>query len=318
MFNEGWKDTAADDRRAVQSSRAIDKTSQTITLVRNEKWWGNRAKLDRIVYRAISSRTRRSTRWPTARSTRWTSAPTRTSYNRAKAIDGVEIAFGRRAELPPPHHQRHQPDPAGRQGSSGARDGDRSRRDRHGAARPARRSMPKPLSNHIFMANQAGYQDNSGDVGKYDPARAAQLLDEAGWKLEGEGPEEGRQAARDHVRDSGRRRDLAAGGRADPEHARAGRRHGENRRRCRARLLRQVRHAWAVRLHRVLVDRHAVSDQLVEVDLRQAEDESQGRARRSSRTTRASAPTRSTGCSTRPTRSSTARRRSRSRTESTR
>ena len=35
------------------------------------------------------------------------------------------------------------------------------------------------------MRNQAGYQDNSGDVGKYDPTRAAQLLDEAGWKLDG-------------------------------------------------------------------------------------------------------------------------------------
>jgi len=43
------------------------------------------------------------------------------------------------------------------------------------------------LNNHIFMVNQAGYQDNSGDVGKYDPDRARQLLDEAGWKLEGGG-----------------------------------------------------------------------------------------------------------------------------------
>ena len=41
------------------------------------------------------------------------------------------------------------------------------------------------LGNHIFMRNQRGYRDNSGDIGKYDPARAAQLLDEAGWKLEG-------------------------------------------------------------------------------------------------------------------------------------
>jgi peptide/nickel transport system substrate-binding protein len=41
------------------------------------------------------------------------------------------------------------------------------------------------LNNHVFMANQGGYQDNSGDVGKYDPDRAKQLLDEAGWKLDG-------------------------------------------------------------------------------------------------------------------------------------
>src|SRR5262249_9110382 len=42
-----------------------------------------------------------------------------------------------------------------------------------------------PLSNHIFMLNQKGYQDNSGDVGKYDPNAARALLDEAGWKLDG-------------------------------------------------------------------------------------------------------------------------------------
>jgi peptide/nickel transport system substrate-binding protein len=43
----------------------------------------------------------------------------------------------------------------------------------------------EPLGNHIFMRNQKGYRDNSGEVGKFDPATAAQLLDQAGWKLEG-------------------------------------------------------------------------------------------------------------------------------------
>jgi peptide/nickel transport system substrate-binding protein len=40
------------------------------------------------------------------------------------------------------------------------------------------------LDNHIFMRNQEGYQDNSGDTGTYDPAKAGQLLDEAGWTLD--------------------------------------------------------------------------------------------------------------------------------------
>jgi peptide/nickel transport system substrate-binding protein len=43
---------------------------------------------------------------------------------------------------------------------------------------------PQPLNNHIFMTNQAGYQDNSGEVGRYDLTRAGQVLDEAGWRLE--------------------------------------------------------------------------------------------------------------------------------------
>src|SRR5262249_38320817 len=44
---------------------------------------------------------------------------------------------------------------------------------------------PTVLNNHIFMTNQAGYEDNAGEIGKYNPDRAKQLLDEAGWKLEG-------------------------------------------------------------------------------------------------------------------------------------
>jgi peptide/nickel transport system substrate-binding protein len=42
-----------------------------------------------------------------------------------------------------------------------------------------------PLDNHIFMANQEGYRSNAGEVGTYNPERARQLLDEAGWKMEG-------------------------------------------------------------------------------------------------------------------------------------
>ena len=38
-----------------------------------------------------------------------------------------------------------------------------------------------PLNNHVLLTNQQGYQDNSGDLGKQDVARAKQLLDQAGW-----------------------------------------------------------------------------------------------------------------------------------------
>jgi peptide/nickel transport system substrate-binding protein len=36
------------------------------------------------------------------------------------------------------------------------------------------------------MANQTGYQDNSGEVGTYNPDRARQMLDQAGWTLNGD------------------------------------------------------------------------------------------------------------------------------------
>ena len=35
---------------------SIDETAKTITLVRNDKWWGDAAKLDRIIFRVIAGR----------------------------------------------------------------------------------------------------------------------------------------------------------------------------------------------------------------------------------------------------------------------
>ncbi|WP_422116816.1 ABC transporter family substrate-binding protein [Brachybacterium sp. UNK5269] len=42
----------------------------------------------------------------------------------------------------------------------------------------------EPLNNHLLMTNQEGYQDNSGDLGTYDPQAAKALLEEAGYTLE--------------------------------------------------------------------------------------------------------------------------------------
>jgi peptide/nickel transport system substrate-binding protein len=44
--------------------------------------------------------------------------------------------------------------------------------------------VPIPLGNHIFMENQTGYQDNSGVVA-YNPEKAKQMLDAAGWAVQG-------------------------------------------------------------------------------------------------------------------------------------
>ena len=44
---------------------------------------------------------------------------------------------------------------------------------------------PVPLNNHIFVAGQQGYQDNSAAVA-YDPEKAKTELDALGWKLNGQ------------------------------------------------------------------------------------------------------------------------------------
>jgi len=44
---------------------------------------------------------------------------------------------------------------------------------------------PVPLNNHIYVAGQKGYQDNSAVVA-YDPEKAKQELDALGWRLNGQ------------------------------------------------------------------------------------------------------------------------------------
>jgi len=182
IFNEGWK-----DRPLLTAGpfvfESLDPTSQTLTVVRNDKWWGNRAKLDRIVFRSIPDRAAQIDALANGEIDLMDVGPDANIYNRAKTIDGVEI---RVAGGP---NWRH----LDMNGTSANLEDVKVRQalamaiDRAALARAMLgplRIDTTPLGNHIFMANQAGYQDNSG-VLAYNPARAEQLLDEAGWKLEG-------------------------------------------------------------------------------------------------------------------------------------
>jgi peptide/nickel transport system substrate-binding protein len=45
--------------------------------------------------------------------------------------------------------------------------------------------QPVSLDNHIFISNQTGYNDNSGNIGRFSPDTASRLLDSLGWKLDG-------------------------------------------------------------------------------------------------------------------------------------
>ncbi len=43
-----------------------------------------------------------------------------------------------------------------------------------------------PLGNHFYMNSQAGYQDNTGDLGTYDAGKAKQMLEADGFKMNGD------------------------------------------------------------------------------------------------------------------------------------
>jgi glutathione transport system substrate-binding protein len=182
IFNEGWKGTFLTTAGPFKLDH-INQTDKTITLVRNDKWWGPLAKLDRLVFRVIE---------PDAQVDALANSeidamdvgPNASTYQRAKAVENVDL---RVAGGPNFRHLTMN-------GTSPNLQDVRVRTalamgiDRAAIARAMLSPLgiaPAVLNNHIFMENQHGYQDNSGEVGRYNPTRAAQLLDEAGWKLDG-------------------------------------------------------------------------------------------------------------------------------------
>jgi peptide/nickel transport system substrate-binding protein len=181
IFNEGWK--TIDISGGPFRLDHIDQTAKTITMVRNDKWWSNPAKLDRIVYRALD-RIAQVEALANGEVDFVDVGPDANINNRARAIEGVQI---RTAGGPNFRHLTLN-------GTSPHLQDVRVRRalamaiDRNAIARALLGPLgiqAQPLNNHIFMANQSGYQDNSGEVGKFNPDAARKLLDDAGWTLSG-------------------------------------------------------------------------------------------------------------------------------------
>jgi peptide/nickel transport system substrate-binding protein len=177
-FNDGWKDKPLTTAGPFKLE-GIDRTAQTITLVRNEKWWGKQAKLDRIIYRVIN---------PDAQVDALANGeidfidvgPDVNKLRRAETMPGKAI---RKAGGPNFRHltmnsqSKVLNDVNVRQALALA-----INREEIARALLGPLGVPAvPLNNHIFMPNQKGYQENAGTVGRYDSEKAKAMLDTAGW-----------------------------------------------------------------------------------------------------------------------------------------
>jgi peptide/nickel transport system substrate-binding protein len=183
VFNEGWVKAPLATTAGPFKFGSVDQTAKTITLVRNDKWWGDPAKLDKIVFRVIDADAQIDA-LANGEVDFVDIGSNADTFQRAQKISSVEI---RRAAGPNFRHitingtSTVLTDVKVRQAIAEAI-------DRTAIAKALLGPLgikPDPLNNHIFMANQAGYQDNSGDVGKYNPEKAKAALDAAGWKLNG-------------------------------------------------------------------------------------------------------------------------------------
>ncbi|MGW2813474.1 ABC transporter family substrate-binding protein [Streptomyces sp. NPDC001415] len=183
QFNTGWSGripiTAGPFRIA-----SMDRTTQSVTAVPDPAWWGTKPRLDKVVFRALLP------------------AAALHAYLNGE-IDAVNAATAEAYQ-----QLKSAPDSTVRTGSAwdevhvslnGAGGPLQDVDVRHALQRAVNRQaladvaaegLPVGvplLGNHIFMTNQPGYADNSGELGTFDPEAAERLLDRAGWKSPGRG-----------------------------------------------------------------------------------------------------------------------------------
>jgi len=179
----------------------LDRTAQRIVLTRNPKWWGTPALLDSITYLVLDD----AARIPALQNNTIdaTGLATLDELTVARRTDGISI---RRAPGNSWYHFTFNGAPGSILADKALRLAIAKAIDRQTIANVTQRGLadnPVPLNNHVYVAGQAGYQDNSAVVA-YDPEKAKQELDALGWRLNGQFREkDGRQLViRDVLYDS--------------------------------------------------------------------------------------------------------------------
>ncbi len=169
----------------------IDRTAQRITLTRNPAWWGATPKLDSITYSVLDD----AARIPALQSNALdaTGLASLDEMEIARRTPGISI---RRAPGLSWYHLTFNGAPGSLLADEKLRTAIAKGIDRQTIASVTQRGLadnPVPLNNHIYVAGQEGYQDNSGVVG-FDPEAAKRELDALGWRMNGQFREkDGRQ-----------------------------------------------------------------------------------------------------------------------------
>ncbi|MGE0214939.1 ABC transporter family substrate-binding protein [Mycolicibacterium sp.] len=159
----------------------VDRAAQRIVLVRNPKWWGTPPVLDTVTYTVLDD----AAKLPALQNGALDAVGLATldDLTVARRTPGVSI---RRAPAPSWYHMTFN-------GADGSILADPALRaalakgiDRQAIASITQRGLvdnPVPLNNHLYLAGQEGYQDNSI---AFDPEGAKKDLDALGWTLNGQ------------------------------------------------------------------------------------------------------------------------------------
>jgi peptide/nickel transport system substrate-binding protein len=186
-FNKGFVDEPTPARGPYKVSK-IDASAKIVTLERNDKWWGRKGKLDTIIFSVVSQ-------------TQMPSAFANSELDIIDVADGDTLAQAKSrsdAAIQNANGLTWTHLTMNTEGGDGALSDVKVRqamatalnRDAVGQAVVGPLEAPIQLvDNFVFMPGQEGY-DNSYELNgaklEYDKDGAAKMLEDAGWKLDGD------------------------------------------------------------------------------------------------------------------------------------
>jgi peptide/nickel transport system substrate-binding protein len=188
VFNNGWKTLEGHDGwfSGPYKLGSYDLTNQIITLVPNDKWWGDKPKLDKVIFRVVPDE----------------AVPQAYVNNELDAFDiginadalaraqSVTTGDIRKAAGPNWRHITLNQD-AGLLTDKTVRQAILMSLDRSAIAASDLAGLnydASVLNNHVFLNNQAQYKDLTKETGLgMDKEKAKTMLDTAGWKVGSDG-----------------------------------------------------------------------------------------------------------------------------------
>lgn len=162
----------------------FNQSAKTVTVTPDPKWWGNKPMLDKIVFKAEESTAANQAYVNGEIDYDYDVAVDPADYKQIKAATGghVTLAAG------PDYRQFTFNGTHGFMTDQKVRQAIMLGTNRIALIKSDLTGIPWPdipLNNHFYMNSQAGYQDNTGDLGTYDAGKAKQMLEADGFKMNG-------------------------------------------------------------------------------------------------------------------------------------
>ncbi|HLI56030.1 MAG TPA: ABC transporter family substrate-binding protein [Actinomycetota bacterium] len=182
-FNQGWLTGTATSAGPFMF-QGFDPTAQTVTIVRDPKWWGPAPVLSSIVFHALGSDPAAALAALRSGQVDFASIEADTSQlATGKAIKNTVVRTAAGSKF---RQVTLNGAPSSPLNDIRVRQAVALTIDRAKIAQRLLSPLGVPdqdLNNHIYLADEQGYQDNAGVYDMVDTSKAASLLSQAGWKL---------------------------------------------------------------------------------------------------------------------------------------